>query len=141
MTRWPDPVEPVQHGTKRRNAGSRGYEHGVTQGWAQDEIAERSLKRNLRAFVETAEIVRHESILHAIQAEGDAAVLGRRRRNRIRAGHLFALGSGGLHREPLSVDEAEAGSAVHFAFPLTAQLGERLAANPPPIEPFELCHY
>src|SRR4029077_14250890 len=48
--------QPVQHGAERRDPGSSGNEHSVAQGRAQNEIAERSLKRNRRAFVETAEI-------------------------------------------------------------------------------------
>src|SRR5208282_1346053 len=69
--------QPVQHGAEGRDSGSGGDEHGVTQRRAQDEIAERPLKRDLRAFVETAEIVRHESILYSIQAEGEVPVFGR----------------------------------------------------------------
>src|SRR6202166_4721393 len=63
--------QPVQHGAERRDPGSSGNEQSVAQGRAQNEIAERSLKRDGRALIETAEIVRHKSILHAIQAEGD----------------------------------------------------------------------
>src|ERR1019366_4630405 len=132
--------QPVQHGTKRRDSGSRGNEHGVTEGRAQNEIAERSLKRDLRARVEIAEIVRHESILHAIQAEGDAAILGRWRRNRIRTGHLLAIGRRGLHREPLSGNEAEAGYSVHFEFEMLGKLGERDGAKHAGFERFELSH-
>src|SRR5260370_12878925 len=54
--------QPGQHGAEGRDPGSGGDEHGVTQRRTQNEIAERSLKHNLRAFVEIAEIVRHESI-------------------------------------------------------------------------------
>src|SRR5208337_491459 len=52
--------QPVQHGAEGRDPGSRGDEYGVAHGRAQDEIAEWSLKRDPRAFVETAEIVRHK---------------------------------------------------------------------------------
>src|SRR5450631_33453 len=89
--------QPMQHGAERRNPGSSGDEHGVAQRRAQNEITERPLKRNLRAFGEAAEMVRHKSILHAIQAEGDMPVLGRRGRDRIRASHLLSVGSRGLH--------------------------------------------
>src|ERR1700676_3732072 len=99
--------QPGQHGAKRRDPGSSRNEHSVAQGWTQNEIAKRSLKRDRRAFIEAAEIVRHESILHAIQAESEVSVLGGRRSDRICARDLLAIGSVGLYREPLSGDEAE----------------------------------
>src|SRR5260370_2963949 len=77
--------QPVQHGAEGGDPGSSGNEHGVTQRWTQNEVAERPLKRNLRAFLEIAEIVRHESILHAIEAEGDVSVLGGRGGDGIRS--------------------------------------------------------
>src|SRR5580658_10751754 len=68
--------QPMQHGAERRDAGSGGDEHSVAQGRAQNEIAERALKYDLGAFVQTAEIVRHESVMVAVQAEGDVSVRG-----------------------------------------------------------------
>src|ERR1035441_82896 len=121
--------QPMQHRAERRDPGSSCNKYGVTERRAQDEIAERSLKRDLRAFVETAEIVRHKSILHAIQAEGDLPLRGRRRRDRIRARHLLAIGIGGLHREPLPRNEAEAGDAAHFELKMLGKLGERDGAK------------
>src|ERR1700730_5517729 len=88
--------QPVQDGAKRRDPGSSRKEYGVTQGRAQNEIAKRSLKRDRRAFIEGAEIVRHKSILHAIQAESDVSVLGGRRRDGICARNLLPIGSVGL---------------------------------------------
>jgi hypothetical protein len=70
--------QPRQYGAKWRDPGSSRNEHGVAQRWTQNEIPERSLKRDSGALVEAAELVRHKSILHAMQAEGDAAILGRR---------------------------------------------------------------
>src|SRR5271155_459346 len=115
--------QPVQHGTERRDPGSGGNEYGVTQRRVQDEIAERTLKLNLCAWVEIAEIVRHESILYSIQAEGKKPILGGRRGDGIRARHLFALGSAGFHREPLSGNKAEAGYAANFEFDMLCELG------------------
>src|SRR5260370_18854762 len=55
-----------QHGAERRDPGSGGNEHGVTQRRTQNEIAERSRKHKLRAFVEIAAIVEPESIRHCV---------------------------------------------------------------------------
>src|SRR5208282_222386 len=132
--------QPVQHGAEGRYAGSGGDEHGVAQGRAQNEIAKRPLKRDLSAFVETAEMVGHESILHAIQAEGDMSVAGGRRRDRIGAGHLLAIGSHGPHREPLPWNKAEASYSVHFEFEVLGKLGERDGANEACVEGFKLSH-
>src|SRR5208337_1308260 len=110
-------------------------------GRAQSEIAKRPLKRDPRAFAESAEIVRHESILHAIQAKGEVPVLGRRRRDRIRARNLLAIGSVGLHREPLSRNKAEAGYAVHFEFEVPGKFGERDGAQQAGVESLKLGHY
>src|ERR1700688_4054467 len=133
--------EPMQHGAKRCDPGSSRNEHGVTQGRAQNEIAERSLKRDGRTFVKAAEIVRHKSILHTIQAEGEMPILGGRRRDRICARHLLAIGGVGLHREPLSGNEAEAGYAVHFKFEVLGEVGERDGAKHLGVKSLELSHY
>src|SRR5208282_2235137 len=66
--------QPVQHGAEGRDSGSGGDEHGISERRSQNKIAERSLKLDVGAFVETAQIVRHESIVHAVQAEGDVSV-------------------------------------------------------------------
>src|SRR5208282_77392 len=73
--------QPVQHGAEGRDPCPRGNERSVTERRTQDEIAERPLERDVRAFFETAEIVRHKSIVHAIQAKGEVPVLGGRRRD------------------------------------------------------------
>src|ERR1035438_3062862 len=132
--------EPVQHGTKRRDAGSGRNEYGVTQGRMQNKIAERPLKRDRGACVETAEIVRHEPILHPIQAEGDMSVGGRRRRNRIGTRHILAIGSVGLYRKPLSGHEAKAGHSAHFELDVLGKLGEREGTKYSGLESFKLSH-
>src|SRR6266481_2919974 len=121
--------QPGQHGSEWRDPGSGCDEHGVAQGRAQNKIAEGPLKRDGRAFAETTEIVRHKSILHAIQAEGDVPVLGRRRRDRICARHLLAIGSIGLYREPLPGNEAETGDSVHFEVDVFGEFRERRGAQ------------
>src|ERR1700678_2092211 len=98
---------PLQHRTKRSDPGSCGDEHGATRLRMQNETAKRSLKRNFRTFFKIAEIVRHESILHAIQAESEASIFRRGRRDRISARHLFPFGSVGLYRKPLSRNKAD----------------------------------
>ena len=70
--------QPVQHGAERCDPGSRGNENGIAQRRSQGEIAERTLERDLLACAQIAEIVRHETILNAVQTERDVAV-GRRR--------------------------------------------------------------
>src|SRR5664279_420804 len=49
--------QPVHHGAERRDSGPSRNEHGVTRRRTQNEIAERPLKHDLRALIETAEIV------------------------------------------------------------------------------------
>src|SRR5258708_22924479 len=108
--------EPAKHGAKRRNPRSSGNKHGVAQRRAKNEVAEWSLKFDCRAFVKTAEIVRHKSILHAIQAEGDVSGFVRRRSDRIHARDLLPIGGVGLNREPLSRTKAKRGCSVTLKF-------------------------
>src|ERR1700688_1775386 len=55
--------QPVQHGAEGSDARSSRDEDRIAQRRPQNEIAERSLKGNLRAFVESAKMVRHKTIL------------------------------------------------------------------------------
>ncbi len=132
--------QPMQHGAERRNPRSRGNKHGVARRRMQNEIAERPLKRNLGAGLETAKMVRHESIVHAIQTESDVSVFRRRRRDRIGARDLLALGSRGLHRKPLSRDKVEMSNSVYFEFNVLGKLGERERAKHSRVEGFKLSH-
>src|SRR5208337_1844475 len=132
--------QPVQHGTEGRDPGSTRDKHSVAQRRAENEIAKWPLKHDLRAFVETAKIVRHESILHAIQTEGEVPIRGRRRRDRIRARHLLAIGSGGLDREPLSGNETETRDAVCLKFNMLGKFGKRNGAKHARVESFEMRH-
>src|SRR5580658_1476666 len=133
--------QPVQHGAERSDPCARSHERGVAERWAQDEISERPLERDMRAFFEAAEIVRHESIVHAIQAKGDVPVLGGRRCDRVRARHLLAIGSVGLHRKPLSGDKAETRDSLYFEFDMPGELRERNGAKQSGVKSLELCHH
>src|SRR5277367_5175453 len=132
--------QPMQHGSEGRNSSSGRNEDGVAQGRAQNEIAEWSLKRNVRAFLQIAEIVRHESIGNAVQAEGDVSICGRRGRYRIGACDFLAVGSVSLDRKPLSGDKAEMVHAAHREFEVLGEFGERKRAKHAGVESFELSH-
>jgi hypothetical protein len=107
----------------------------------QNETAKRSLKRNFRTFFKIAEIVRHESILHAIQAESEASIFRRGRRDRISARHLFPFGSVGLYRKPLSRNKADVVSAPHFEFEVFGKFGKGDRPRQLCVKSLKLCHH
>src|SRR5271163_2601656 len=96
------PEQPVKHRAERRDPGSGGDEYGVAERRTQGEIPERPLKRYSFARSCIAEMVRHKSVLHAVEAEGDASVFRWRRGDGICAGNFFSLRRVDFHGEPLS---------------------------------------
>src|ERR1700741_4215742 len=116
--------QPVQHRAKRGNTSSCRDEDGVAQGRMQNEIAERALEPDLRSFRETAKMVRHEAILHAVQAERYVSVLWWRG-DRVGACDLLALRGIRLHGNPLSGDKTETSYAADFELEVLGEIGER----------------
>ena len=121
--------QPVQHRPERRNPGSRSDHQSIPQRRPQNEIAERTLKRNLGPFAQIAQVIRHEPVLHAIQAKSKPPILRRRRCNRVRPCDLLTLRRAGFHRKPLPGDEPKPGHSLHFEFDVLGKLGERNRAQ------------
>src|ERR1700678_1233086 len=115
--------QPVQHGAEGGDPGPGGNKHGVAQWRPQNEIAKWALERNLRAFAQIAEIIRHESIRNAIQTKTNSSIVGWSRSDRISACNLLASRSLGFHREPLSGKKAEASHSIHFEFDVFCKFG------------------
>src|ERR1700732_3276209 len=99
--------QPVQHRTEGCDAGSRRNKNRVLQRRPQNKIAEWTLAGNLVSFFHGAQKVRHEAILHAIEAEYEMLVIRGRGGNRICARDFFAAGCELFEREPLSGYKAE----------------------------------
>ena len=83
--------QPVQHRTEGSNAGPGRDENRMAHRRTQNEIAERTLKGDLRAFREAAKMVGHESVVDAVQAKCDTAIFRGRRGDRVGAGDFLAL--------------------------------------------------
>ena len=76
----------MQHGAERSDAGAGSNKNGIAQRRPQDEIAERALAADFVALFHIAEKIRHEAVLHPVQAEREAIVLTRRARRWSRRG-------------------------------------------------------
>ncbi len=88
----------------------------VAQWRPQDEVAEWSLAADFFTLFHVAKKIRHEAVLHAIQAESKAVVLPGRGSDGVGAGDLFAVGLVGFEGEPLAGDEAEARLVQYLEF-------------------------
>src|ERR1039457_4926138 len=132
--------QPVQHGAEGRDPRPGRDENGVAHWRMQNEIPERPLKLDLVAFVEAAEMIRHESFVHTIEAEGNMSVFGGWRRDRIWTGHLLTVRSIRLHRKPLPGNKTEISNSVHFEFEVLGKLGERNGTNQSCFVSFKLSH-
>src|SRR5580700_1727404 len=132
--------QPVQHRAKRSNPRPRRDQNRVAQRRTQNKTPERPLKRYLRALLQTAQIVRHETLFHPIQAESEMPILARRRRDRIGARHLFPLGSSRLHREPLPGHKSKMAHPVYLKLQVLGKLRERHRANHPCVKSLKLGH-
>ena len=108
--------QPMQHGAKRRHAGSGGDEDGIAQRRPQDEIAERPLAADRFAYFHVTEEIRHEAVLHPVEAECKAIVLSRRGGDGVGPGDLFAVGLVRLERQPLPGDETETRHTGYLEF-------------------------
>ena len=82
----------------------------------QDEVAERPLAADLFAYVHVTEEIRHEAVLHPVEAECKAIVLSRRGGDGVGAGDFLAIGLVGLEGQPLPGDEAEARHTGYLEF-------------------------
>ena len=84
---------------------------------------------DLFAHFHVAQKIRHEAILHPVEAEREAIVLSRWGRDGIGAGDFFAVGLVGLERQPLAGDEAEARHTGYLEFEMLSLCGQRDRAN------------
>src|SRR3984893_7497130 len=75
--------QPMQHGTERCDTRAGGDKDGIVQGRPQDKVTERPLASDFLAFFDVAEKVRHEAVLHAVQAESKPVFVFRRGRDGI----------------------------------------------------------
>jgi len=102
----------VQHGANGGDAGSGGNENGIAHRRVQDEIAEWSLAAELFAVFHVAKEVRHEAVLYAVHAKGNATVFRRGRSDRVSSCEFFAIRQDVLDRKPLPGYESKAWHAL-----------------------------
>src|SRR3954451_2529454 len=107
MPRWVC-QQPVQHGTEGSDAGTGCDEDSFAHRGAKNEITKWPLARNLVALVHVAEKIRHEAVLHAIEAQGKVAICRWRRGDRVGPRNFLAIGFRVLERKPLSGYETKA---------------------------------
>src|SRR6266849_2969534 len=106
--------QPMQHGAERRDAGTGCDKDGIAQRRPQNEVAERPLAADFITLSHVAEKIRHEAVLHAVEAESEAIVVSRWGSDGVGARDLLAVGLVGFKREPLPGDETEAGGALYL---------------------------
>ncbi len=133
--------QPVQHRAEGGDTGSSGDEDGVAKGRTESEISEGTLKGDGGARFEVAEMVGHESVLDAVEAEGDPSVFGGSRSDGVGTGDFFAFGRGGFYGEPLSRDKAEMRESGDFEFDVFGEFRERGRTENAGLEIFELGHF
>jgi len=85
-------------------------------------------------------MVRHKSILDAIETEDDVAVFGGRGSDGVGAGDFFAFGSIGFYREPLSRHESELIDAIYLEFDVFSEVGEWYGMKHASLKRCELSH-
>ena len=89
----------------------------------------RPLAGDLFTLFHVAQKIRHEAVLHPVEAEREAVVVSGRGSDGIGAGDFFAVGLVGLEGQPLPGDEAEARHAGYLEFEVLGLVGQRHGAN------------
>ena len=113
--------QPVQHRAERSDARASRNEEGVAHGRVQNEVTEWSLQGNLFTFLHVAEKIGHEPILHSIQTESEAIVLGWSRADGIGTRDFFSVSFHMPEGKPLPGNKTKLGFSDDLKFEI---LGE-----------------